>query len=153
MHRVFAAQHTYAIDIFCAVKIGTGIYAAWKFCNINIVFIWRNGKFSWTFFLKSVDTQSISFEWIWIIRYFQTHSKLLEFTIQEMTVKTQFTSMVDTQGLTDSASLRTLLITAETVGDITDLKLFLVGVCFCSRQHVQSMSLCVRNGMLGGYKR
>ena len=32
--------------------------------------------------------------------------------------------MVDTQELTDSASLKTLPITAETVGDITDLNLF-----------------------------
>ena len=127
---------------------GTGIYAASRFCNMYRVFVWTNGKFSWNFFLKSVDTQSIIFEWIWIIRHLQTHCKFLEFTIQAMPFKTQFTSMVDTRGLTDSASLKTLLITAETVEDIFDLKLVLVGVCFCSRQHVQIMPLWFASGMI-----
>ena len=61
---------------------------------------------------------------IWTIRYFQTHNLLSKFALRNMPFKTSFTSLVNMQGLTDSASLKeSIKITAVKVGAITDLKL------------------------------
>ena len=65
---------------------------------------------------------------IWIIRYFLTHCQLSKFPIRDMPFKTKFTALVNARGLTDSASLKIIRITAATLRAITDLKLFLGGV-------------------------
>ena len=65
---------------------------------------------------------------IWIIRYFQTHCQLSKFPIRDMPFKTKCTALVNSRGLTDSAWLIIIRITAATLRAITDLKLFLGGV-------------------------
>ena len=59
-----------------------------------------------------------------IIGYFQTHCQLSKFTIRDMPFKTKLTSLVNTRGLTESASLKIIRIMAITLGAITDLNIF-----------------------------
>ena len=44
-------------------------------------------------------------EWVQMIKYLQTHSKLLKFIILDMLFPTKLTPLINTQGLIDSASL------------------------------------------------
>ena len=45
-------------------------------------------------------------EWAQIIKYFYTHCKLLKIMIRDMLFPTKLTSLINTQGLIDSASLK-----------------------------------------------
>ena len=76
-------------------------------CIVRSTF-WMNGKWNLKTLIneKNAGTQSIIFEWIWIIRFSQAHCKSLEFTIQVMSFNTIFTSIVDMRGLTGSGSLK-----------------------------------------------
>ena len=57
---------------------------------------------------------------MWVIRYFQISKS----TIRGKPFKTKLTSLVNTQGLTDRASLKIVVIVALTVGALTDAILF-----------------------------
>ena len=69
---------------------------------------------------------------IWIIRYSQSYYQFSKCTIRDMPLKAILTSLVNMQGLTDSASLEMITIIPVTVGAITDLKLF--GWCSCNKK-------------------
>ena len=59
---------------------------------------------------------------IWIIRYFQTHSQLSKPTIRDISFKTKLTSLVNTQVVTDSGSLKSDNNNDRKSGAMTDLK-------------------------------
>ena len=69
---------------------------------------------------------------IWIIRYSQSYYQFSKCTIRDIPLKTRLTSLVNMQGLTDSASLEIITIIPVTVEAITDLKLF--GWCSCNKK-------------------
>ena len=54
---------------------------------------------------KVLQRNQILNEWIWIIRYFPTPYQLLNWTISDMPFETKLTTLINTQGLTDNASL------------------------------------------------
>ena len=102
-------------------------------CTGFIVWItsWTNSKLTWTILISwLVCCDAINY---FSGEYkksdvFQTHCKLLKFIIRDMLFPTKLTSLINTRGLIDSASLEIITITDVTVGATSDLKLFWGGV-------------------------
>ena len=55
---------------------------------------------------KMLQHNQFSNEQMWIIKYYQIHSQLSKITMHGISFKTKLTSLVNTQGLTDSALLK-----------------------------------------------
>ena len=120
------------------------IFLHGRICNmyrvyfLNYILNERGVKVKRTNFLTRVLQQNEFFnKRIPIIRCFQTHCQLSKFTILDMLFKTKLTSLVNTRGLTDNASLKIIRILAVTLGAITvaSISQLLWKIDAISRQH------------------
>ena len=101
-------------------------------CLNYIVIEWPVYIENHIFFNKVLQNNIFLNKWIWIIRWFQMHCHLLQFTIRDTPFKTKLTTLVNARGPTDRASLKIVRITAATLGAITDLNVCWAVYLTCS---------------------